>query len=91
MMGSPFYPPVYESPLPAPYFGSPYAPPGSMYSPGMPNLPPQLINPASNPSPDGSANLRRAGLHCSASAPNTPGLPCTCKTTQGGTVQGVVH
>ena len=90
---SPFYPPIYESPLPqTPYYGNPISVPGfTLYFPGATNLPPQYTGPALNPYPMGAQTCVAPGYTCPASAPNTPGLPCTCPTNQGGTVQGVVH
>ena len=90
---SPFSPPVYLSPLPqTPYYGSPYSQPSfTRYLPGAPNLPPQFTNPALNPYPMGAQTCVAPGYTCPAPAPNTPGLPCTCPTSQGGTVPGIVH
>lgn len=63
---SPLDPPVDTSPLPTttywanPYWAKPYwanrAAPGIniIYSPGSPNLPPQLTSPAANPYPVGA-------------------------------------
>ena len=81
------------SPLPqTPYYGSPYLQPSfTTYLPGAPNLPPQFTNPALNPYPMGAQTCVAPGYTCPASAPNTPGLPCTCPTSQGGTVPGIVH
>jgi hypothetical protein len=72
--------------------GKPYVTPGfTIYPPGSPNLPPQLTSPAANPYPPGAQTCVAAPYTCPAPAPNTLGNACTCPTSGGYVVPGVVH
>ena len=86
-------PPYYYQPGAGPQIGGqPYQGPGfTIYPPASSTLPTQLSSPASNPYPPGAQTCVATPYTCPASAPNTPGNPCTCPTSEGGSVEGTVY
>lgn len=86
---SPVYPPgIYGAQSP----GAPYSRPSfTIYPPGSINLPPQLSNPGANVFPPGAQTCAAPPYTCPASAPNTPGKACTCPTSGGGIISGIVR
>lgn len=86
---SPVYPPaVYGAQSP----GTPYSTPSfTIYPPGSANLPPQLTNRSGAAFPLGAQTCSAPPYACPASAPNTPGNPCTCPINDGGTINGIVR
>jgi hypothetical protein len=65
--------------------------PGYTVNPYPSVLSSQFNNPAFNRYPPGAQTCVASGFTCPASAPNTPGLPCTCETKNGDTMPGVVR
>ena len=98
-MPSPYAPAPLGYGVPAPMMPYAVQPPG--VSPGYPAgygaytpavaLPPQLGGPAISDYPAGAQTCVSPIGSCPASAPNTPGLPCSCPDPRGNPVEGIVH